>query len=168
MWRSALAGLCALVAACERDWRTDMWYQPAPQARDTPRVEPAGSVPLFARAEFLEREDATALRPPFVSDGASIERGRVLFLDRCAGCHNTDGRGNGPVSRFFPPAPDLAFSTIRAKSDGYLFATVALGGRAMPPMGEGLDDRDRWDLVRFVRHVQATSPVVAPPAEGGR
>ena len=148
MFREAAFTL-ALLAACARDWRTDMWYQPARQARETPRPEPA-----------------VALRSPFPDDDASAERGRVLFLDRCVGCHNVDGHGNGPVGRTFPPAPDLALDTIRAKSEGYIYGTISLGGKAMPPMGEGLDERDRWDLVHFVRRVQAEGP--ARPADGGQ
>jgi mono/diheme cytochrome c family protein len=154
--------LLALCAGCARDWRTDMWYQPARQARETPRPEPAGSVPLFARPFLDDRDDAIALRSPFPDDDASADRGRALFLDRCAGCHNVDGHGRGPVGRYFPPAPDLALDTIKAKTDGYIYGTISLGGKAMPPMGEGLDERDRWDLVRFVRRIQADTAALAP------
>lgn len=165
MSRDAALAALVLLAACGRDWRTDMWYQPARQARETPRPEPSGSVPLFARLHLDDRDDAVALRPPFADDDASAERGRELFLDRCAGCHNVDGHGNGPVGRSFPPAPDLSLDTIKAKSDGYVYGTIALGGRAMPPMGEGLDERDRWDLVHFVRRIQADRASLAPAPE---
>jgi mono/diheme cytochrome c family protein len=165
MSREAALALAAL-AACARDWRTDMWYQPARQARETPRPEPAGSVPLFARPQLDDRDDAVPLLSPLPDDDASRERGRALFLDRCVGCHNLDGHGNGPVGRSFPPAPDLALDTIRSKTDGYIYGTIALGGRAMPPMGDGLDERDRWDLVHFVRRVQAQGPLVQ--ADGGQ
>ena len=156
------AALFALLCACSRDWRTDMWFQPARQARETPRPEPPGSVPLFARPHFEERDDTIALRPAFAADDASADRGRALVLDRCAGCHNVDGHGQGPVGRYFPPAPDLALDTIKAKSDGYIYGTIAMGGRAMPPMGEGLDERDRWDLVHFVRRIQSDTAALAP------
>ena len=53
--------------------------------------------------------------------------------------------------------------------DGFIYATVLLGGKAMPRIGEGLDDRDRWDLVHFVRHLQAITPAApasaTPPPE---
>ena len=65
----------ALLAACGRDWRTDMWYQPARQARETPRQEPAGSVPLFARPQLDDRDDAVQMRSPFADDDASADRG---------------------------------------------------------------------------------------------
>ena len=70
MFREAALTL-ALLAACARDWRTDMWYQPARQARETPRPEPAGSVPLFARLQLDDRDDAIPLRSPFPDDDAS-------------------------------------------------------------------------------------------------
>jgi mono/diheme cytochrome c family protein len=161
MCREAALAL-ALLAGCSRDWRTDMWYQPARQARETPRPEPAGSVPLFARPHLEDRDDAEDFKAPFAADDASAERGRAIFRDRCAGCHNLDGHGRGPVGRTFPPAPDLAMATIRAKSDGYIYGTIAMGGKAMPPMGEGLDERDRWDLVHYVRHLQAHTPLPSP------
>jgi mono/diheme cytochrome c family protein len=167
MSREAALLAFALVAACARDWRTDMWYQPARQARETPRPEPAGSVPLFARPHFEDRDDTLSLKSAFPDDDASADRGRSLFLDRCAGCHNVDGHGKGPVGRTFPPAPDLALDTIKAKPDGYLYGTIAMGGRAMPPMGEGFDERDLWDLVHFVRRIQADTASLPPAPERG-
>jgi putative copper resistance protein D len=147
------------------DWRTDLWYQPSRAARETPRPEPEGSVPLGARPVYFERDDAQDLKEPFPSDAASVARGRTLFADRCIACHGHEGHGGGPVSKKFPPAPDLAYQSVRARSDGFIYATVLLGGKAMPRIGEGLDDRDRWDLVHFVRHLQALTPpeTATPP-----
>lgn len=164
MCRSAL--FCALLlAACDSDWRTDLWYQQGRAARETPLPEPEGAVPLHPRPHYDEREDADALKAPFASGPASLRRGRVLFEDRCISCHGHEGHGGGPVSKKdFPPAPDLAYATVRARSDGFIYATFLLGGKAMPRIGEGLDDRDRWDLVHFVRHIQALTPVVPAPA----
>ncbi len=158
MWRS-LAMAALLLAACGRDWRTDLWYQQGRASRETPLPEPEGAVPLHPRPHFDEREDADALRGP-PSDEASVRRGQAIFAERCVACHGHEGHGGGPVSKSFPPAPDLAYQTVRARSDGFIYATILLGGKAMPRIGEGLDDRDRWDLVHFVRHVQAITPVV--------
>ncbi len=161
MWRSA--GLAVLVlalagGACRNDWRTDMWYQPSLRPEDSPRPAPEHSVPLSAGAALADRDDAENLRDPVPASEASVAHGRVLFAQRCACCHGPEGHGGGPVSKFFPPAPDLAYVTIRARSDGYIYGTITLGGRAMPPQAEGLTDGDRWDLVNFVRHVQGLTP----------
>jgi mono/diheme cytochrome c family protein len=111
----------------------------------------------------VDRDDAESLKNPVSRDALSVRRGELNFQDRCAACHGPQGHGGGPVSKFFPPAPDLAYITVKARSDGYLFGTITFGGRAMPPMAEGLSARDRWDLVNFVRTVQGQ-----PLADGRR
>jgi mono/diheme cytochrome c family protein len=151
----ALALAAALGAAgCGRDWRTDMWYQPSLRAEDAPRPEPEGSIPLGAAVRYADRDETEELPDPVPRTEASLAHGRALFLARCAPCHGPDGHGGGPVSRYFPPAPDLASATVRGRSDGYIFGTITFGGRAMPSQREGLTVRDRWDLVNHVRAIQ--------------
>jgi mono/diheme cytochrome c family protein len=154
----ALVALLAAASGCGRDWRTDMWYQPSIRAEDAPRPEPEGSVPLGASPRYADRDETEGLVEPFPATAESIARGRELFRARCAPCHGPEGHGGGPVSRYFPPAPDLASATVRGRSDGYLFGTVTFGGRAMPPQREGLTERDRWDLVHQVRAIQGRPP----------
>jgi mono/diheme cytochrome c family protein len=161
VWRRV--GLAVLVvtlagAGCRNDWRTDMWYQPALRPEDAPRPAPEHSVPLGAGPALADRDEAETLRDPVPFTPASIAQGRMLFEQRCACCHGPEGHGGGPVSKFFPPAPDLAYVTIRSRSDGYIYGTITFGGRAMPSQAEGLSDHDRWDLVNFVRHVQGLAP----------
>jgi len=146
-----------LPCGCDNTWRTDMWYQPSHRAEDSPRPEPKYSVPLGAGPQLADRDDAESLKNPVARDAVSVKRGQTIFQDRCASCHGAQGHGGGPVSKFFPPAPDLAYVAVKARSDGYLFGTITFGGRAMPPMAEGLIARDRWDLVNFVRSVQGAS-----------
>jgi mono/diheme cytochrome c family protein len=158
-WR-VMAIAAVMVVGCDNDWRTDMWYQPAIRPQAHPRPEPEHSVPLGIGIHIEDRDEADDLHNPAPRTSASVERGRWLFEQRCAACHGR-GHGGGPVSKFFPPAPDLAYATVKARSDGFIFATITLGGRAMPPQGAGLTERDRWDLVNYVRQVQAE------PADGG-
>ena len=156
MSRDALAALAAVLVAagCDRDWRTDMWYQPSLRAEDAPRPEPEGSIPLGAAPRYADREETQDLVDPVRPTAASLSRGSALFAARCAPCHGPEGHGGGPVSRYFPPAPDLASPTVRGRSDGYLFGTITFGGRAMPSQREGLTEHDRWDLVNHVRAIQ--------------
>ncbi|HEY6105353.1 MAG TPA: cytochrome c, partial [Anaeromyxobacteraceae bacterium] len=63
-----------------------------------------------------------------------------------------------PVSKFFPPAPDLAYVTVQNRSDGFIWGTVSYGGKAMPPQREGLSATDRWNLVNWVRAIQGRVP----------
>ncbi|MHB8419393.1 MAG: c-type cytochrome [Myxococcales bacterium] len=161
---SLLLVVFAAASGCgPNDWRTDMWYQPSLRPQTAPRPEPEDSVPVQGKIVAEEREDLEDLENPVPRDPASIARGKRLFETRCTACHGADGHGNGPICAKFPPAPDVCFESIRRRSDGFLFATLTLGGRAMPTQREGLNVRDRWDLVNYVRWLQATTPV----ADGG-
>ncbi|HEY6099968.1 MAG TPA: cytochrome c [Anaeromyxobacter sp.] len=160
-------------AACGNDWRTDMWVQPSIRPQQAPRPEPERSVALGASPRYESRDDTEELPNPVPATPASLAHGKALFAARCAPCHGGEGHGGGPVSRFFPPAPDLAYVKVRERTDGFMWGTVTYGGKAMPPGGEGLAPADRWDLVNWVREIQRTSPVVTvppPPPEppGGR
>jgi S-disulfanyl-L-cysteine oxidoreductase SoxD len=156
--RRLLAIALFLGAACSNDWRTDMWYQPSLRPEDGPRPQPEHSVPLGAGPRYEGRDDTEDLGNPVAATPESLAHGRALFLARCAPCHGPEGHGGGPVSRFFPPAPDLAYATVQRRSDGFIWGTISYGGKAMPPAREGLTARDRWDLVNHVRVIQGRIP----------
>jgi len=157
MWRSVAVAALLLFAGssgCEDDLWRGMWYQPSIGPETDPRPEPEHSVPLGAAVRIFDRDEAIDTQTPTVADAASLAHGAALFVDRCACCHGAAGHGGGPVSKLFPPAPDLNYVTVRKRSDGFIYATISIGGRAMPPQGEGLTPRDRWDLVNHVRQIQ--------------
>jgi mono/diheme cytochrome c family protein len=162
--RRALLAALALLAGCDNSWRTDMWYQPSRRPEDFPRPEPEHAVPLGASPRYESRDDTEDLKNPVPPTPESLARGKAIFVARCTPCHGPGGRGGGPVSKFFPEAPDFAYATIRKRSDGYIWGTISYGGKAMPPQREGLTAKDRWDVVNEVRAIQASSPVVQPPA----
>ncbi len=156
--RRLLPMAALLLGACSNDWRTDMWYQPSLRPEDAPRPEPEHSVPLGAAPRYEGRDDTEELENPVPPTKESLARGQALFLARCAPCHGPDGHGGGPVSKFFPPAPDLAYVTVQKRSDGFIWGTVTYGGKAMPPQREGLSAADRWSLVNWVRAIQGRVP----------
>ncbi len=152
--RLAVLVCASLAAACSNDWRTDMWYQPSIRPEQDPRPLPDRSVPLGAGPRYVDRDDTTDLSNPVPPTAASLAHGKMLFAARCAPCHGAEGHGGGPVSKFFPPAPDLAYVKVAERSDGYIWGTISYGGKAMPPQREGLSPTDRWDLVNHVRSIQ--------------
>ncbi len=157
MWPDRLALLAAaavVLAGCSNDWRTDMWYQPSVRPEDAPRPQPEHSVPLGAGPRYESRDETEDLVNPVPPTRESLEHGKALFLARCAPCHGEAGHGGGPVSKFFPPAPDLAYVKVVERSDGFIWGTITYGGKAMPSQREGLSVSDRWDLVNHVRVVQ--------------
>ena len=158
--RVGLAVTALWLGACSNDWRTDMWYQPSLRPEDAPRPQPTHSVPLGSGPVYENRDDTEDLQNPVPPTPDSLVRGRELFIARCAPCHGPEGHGGGPVSRFFPEAPDLAYASVKQRSDGYIWGTVSYGGKAMPPQREGLTPHDRWNLVNWVRVIQGK---VRPP-----
>ena len=158
--RVGLAVAALWLGACSNDWRTDMWYQPSLRPEDAPRPQPKHSVPLGSGPVYESRDDTEDLQNPVPATPDSLVRGKQLFIARCAPCHGPDGHGGGPVSRFFPEAPDLAYASVQQRSDGYIWGTVSYGGKAMPPQREGLAPQDRWNLVNWVRVIQGK---VRPP-----
>jgi mono/diheme cytochrome c family protein len=160
--------LALATSGCEnKQWPASMDQQPIVRPLAEPRSAPAGSIPLGGVETLADREDDTELKPPYPLDANAAARGRAVFAIHCTPCHGPEGRGDGPVSAKFPPAPNLRHSSICSRSDGFIYGTLTAGGRAMPTMREGTTSRDRWDAVAFVRALQAEGCTSVPPAEGG-
>ena len=91
---------------------------------------------------------------PVPATPESLQRGRDLFLNRCAGCHGHDGSGLTSIgSNTYPRVPDLRSSRTQALADGELHYIVVNGVQftAMPALGRTDSSADAWNLVRFVR-----------------
>jgi len=155
MRRTGLAIALLVLGGCRGKWPASMEDQPSIQPLAAPRPAPAGSVQVGGVERLEDRQDDEDLDNPLAADPGAVDRGRGLFAIHCAVCHGADGHGNGRLSKVFPPAPDLRYKTICARTDGFLYGTLTAGGRAMPPMREGLTSKDRWALVRYVRDIQS-------------
>ncbi len=155
MFRRGALLAAALAAGCSGDAWPDMSVQPTSRSRIPPRPEPERSIPLGAEIRYAGRDDTASLSNPVPAIAASLAHGRAIFVDRCAPCHGLDGHGGGPVGRLFPRPADLAYEKVRARSDGFVWGTITYGGEAMPSAREGLGVRDRWDVVNWVRALQA-------------
>ena len=103
-----------------------------------------------------------------------VEKGKKLFLQHCATCHGTDGKGQGPVAAVLkdgPPdltlikAPNEKFPLDRVLTviDGEKSVT-AHGTRKMPVWGtvfrrtngELRKQADIYCLARFVESIQGS------------
>jgi mono/diheme cytochrome c family protein len=158
-----------LLAACDGVWPASMEDQPAVRPLSEARPAPIGSIPLGGVEVLDDREDDTDTTPPYPLDEAAAKRGADLFAIHCIACHGREGRGDGPVSAKFPPAPNLRHVSICRRTDGFIYGTLTAGGRAMPTMREGTTSHDRWDLVAFVRRLQhegCTGTMAAPGSPG--
>ncbi len=88
----------------------------------------------------------------------SIVQGAALYPQHCAGCHGTQGRGDGPDGRGLPvPPADLTAAHLWEHRDGELFwwllhgMAAPDGTQVMPGSAGVLSDDQRWALIDVVR-----------------
>src|SRR3712207_6472840 len=93
---------------------------------------------------------------------AQAPRGKAVYDKWCAGCHGDTGAGDGPAAAYMLPRPrDFTRGVYKIRStasgeiptDGDLRHVIDEGmpATAMPDWKELLDERERDDLVAYVK-----------------
>jgi mono/diheme cytochrome c family protein len=184
--RVAVLALPLAVVACE-SWITDMRQQPSVgtwqkfsadslAGETTPfRGNPQGSVPVtgvtvaewevsytpsFAAVDSLGR-----VPNPVVADPRSLANGRRLYSVNCAVCHGDAGDGNGAMRQLNPIygfAPPINAAATEARTDGYIWGMMR-NGRGLMASFNRIPERERWDVVNYVRGLQGRYPVATGP-----
>lgn len=132
------------------DVPTDMANQPSIGYQEGPRLsEPERSVPLNGKTILLD----TVAPNVIPADEVSVQRGKILYSIYCALCHGENGQADGPLSQYYEERPirNLTSSSIVAQFDGQIFQTITEGYSRMPPQGEALSPRERWDVINYLR-----------------
>lgn len=111
---------------------------------------PVTQVDLVSRPEVVN-----ALMNPVPADAESLARGQVVFNRACAPCHGTAGAGDGLVTQAGMIPMPLTSPQARGYSDGYIYSLIRIGRGLMPPYGHQVSHFDRWNVVNYVRQLQA-------------
>ena len=139
------------------DWPSFMEIQPSYRQMEDPLPPPARSIPIEGPVYIPNSQ--VLPENPIKADDASIARGKELFTINCQLCHGATGEGNGPVAAFlvkYKPA-NLTSPLLKAFSDGQIFMTITNGvPDRMPPLNENLTVTERWDVVNYVRTLNAS------------
>ena len=178
-WRASFRAMAVVVAlaplgACE--WFTDFKRQPKIdpwEALDSAGVRgnPQSSVPITGSAvpgfavSYANLpatiHSMSTLRNPTPPDSASLANGRKYYVINCAVCHGLVGRGDGLAVKYgvfpFPLVSDRG----RGLSDGYIFGMIRNGRGNMPPYNR-IEEKDRWDVVNYVRGLQGVLAAGVP------
>jgi len=156
-------------------WFDAMITQPAVypyQRADIPRTPVPGTVPITGAeadwsAEWGVGNTTTADRlvNPLAGQPATA-RGDTLYQTFCAVCH---GQTGNVETRVGPQVAALPLTTPRAIawSDGYLYSIIRYGRGVMPRYGDRIRGLARWEVVNYVRRLQAAAQAPAGPAGGG-
>ncbi len=120
------------------------------------RLDLVASYLLLRGAPWTGSEPVAGLPVPPPPDTAP---GAATYLARCAPCHGIQGAGDGFNAPFLPVAPtshsDSAAMSLRP--DDTLYDGIHAGGwilgksHRMPAFGASLNDREKRDLVRYMR-----------------
>lgn len=175
------AVMSASMSACS--WFTDFKRQPKLDPWETAadtiamRGNPQMSVPIYGTAApgFVYGRAPThgaidsmaAIANPIQSDERSLREGRKLYTINCAVCHGERGMADGPVVQFGLPVLPIGAGTKAATqfSDGYIFGIIRNGRGLMPPYNR-IEERERWDLINYLRALQSGGAGVQVGAVG--
>jgi len=106
---------------------------------------------LFALCPLAQQKDKIEeIVNPLVRDKTAIAAGRERYAAACGGCHGSTGKGGR--------GPRLSGVTrLKNMPDKKMFETIQLGvqGTPMPPFS--LPDAQIWQLVSFIRNLNATA-----------
>jgi mono/diheme cytochrome c family protein len=135
---------------------------------DPQRVRPGSTMPKHAMPASQERlivqylatrpgaaTGAVEYPPPARLDASAA----ALYGRFCAGCHGTEGGGDGPNAKFLPVAPAAHRSPeqMSRRPDASLFDAIAAGGAVMnrsprmPAFGATLTPEEIQGLVIYIR-----------------
>ncbi|MDT8446150.1 MAG: cytochrome c [bacterium] len=149
---------------------TDMYDQKSikPQEQGSMTSFPLGSVDT--RGNLMESPDgntdwllreldpATSTPNPIPATPESLANGELKYNTYCAVCHTDStetsemGTAKSKVNEKGMLAPALLLMTP-GFPDGYLyFKAKYASGAIMPPLGYATTDKDRWDIVNYIRN----------------
>lgn len=79
-----------------------------------------------------------------------VSKGKILYIEHCAGCHGTEGKGDG--YRLLGPDPaNLTSPSTQKKSDSTLLRTIHEGKPNMPSWKVRLSEQESRDVLAYVR-----------------
>ena len=83
----------------------------------------------------------------------SLGRGKTLFTDRCVMCHGKNGNGKGSLAlQLGYKVPDFSHAgALASRTDGALYYLITHGHEAMPGEQDFISDKEKWDLVNYLR-----------------
>ncbi len=100
------------------------------------------------------------------SDQERLERGRIIYEQRCLDCHGSEGRGDGRKALSLSPRPgNLISAATSAKSDEDLLKIIASGRprTEMPAWKDELSDEQQRDVLAYIRSLVRFSRSLSPP-----
>ncbi len=150
---------------------TDMFNQISikPQEPGSMQTFPFGSISIDGRkiedpenrfvSQVKEISIFTASRNPIPGTPESLQNGKYIFNTYCVVCHsdsneiNEEGFANTKINKLGMVAPAIISITYQF-ADGYIHSKIKYGGAIMPSLGYATTEKDRWDVVNYIRELE--------------
>ena len=98
------------------------------------------------------------IKNPYAHITSAADSGKVLYLRVCSVCHGNGGKGDGIAAAGLATVPANHTSTmVQSHSDGTLFYEITNGHAPMPAYKAILSEKQRWQLVCFIRTLKPKS-----------
>jgi mono/diheme cytochrome c family protein len=106
-----------------------------------------------APAPWVAPDDAKKVKNPVPPTQETLADAEQLFTDNCVLCHGEKGMGDGPGAKTIKvkPANFTDAKMMAEETDGSLFWKMSNGRGPMPAWKENLTDKERWELVGYIR-----------------
>ena len=151
-----------------KDPENDMALQPKYRTYQAAAMFPDGASarPIVAGTVAREAEDSGAARPKI--DRRAMARGQEGFDIYCAVCHGRLGNGMGMIpQRGFPRPPSYHVQRLIDAPDTHYYDVITNGFGAMYSYGDRVPPKLRWEIIAYIRALQA-APHLANVSEGDR
>jgi len=101
------------------------------------------------------------VKNPFENNAAvAADSGKIIYMKLCMVCHGTSGKGDGIAAAGLSVKPaDHTSNNVQLQPDGSLYYELTNGHAPMPPYKSVLSDKQRWQLICFIRTLKP-KPVV--------
>jgi mono/diheme cytochrome c family protein len=120
---------------------------------------------VVSYSNSMQTIDSMAAIPnPTPADSASLANGRKYYVINCAVCHGMTGKGDGTAVKYGVFPFPLNSAMTMSRTDGYIFGMIRNGRGNMPPYNR-IEEKDRWDVVNYVRGLQGKLGAVPPTGE---
>lgn len=107
-----------------------------------------------AQGPWVAPPEAKTVKNPQAAkknDPKEIAEGKKIADTNCVSCHGASGKGDGPAAAALPVKPaDWTSERVQKETDGELFWKISNGRGSMPPW-KHLPEKDRWELVNYLR-----------------
>jgi mono/diheme cytochrome c family protein len=104
---------------------------------------------------------------PVAATVTSVDAGNRLYQANCAACHGVSGEGGGPLANTTPIQPPSLKAHLSQHTDGDLFYWITNGlPGGMPAWASTLSPTDRWNVINYLRAINAPGSSIGPATVG--